>query len=105
MKNILDIYFKEDKNLNDYEFLEKEIEENFQITYKKYIFLEDNIFDNFNPEKINMKLNWKNVGNGISNQILLIFRYRWFAIRNYLKKIEKLLLRNIILPDFLMKKN
>ena len=50
IENILDIYFKEDKNLNDYEFLEKEIEENFQITYKKYIFLEDNIFDNFNPE-------------------------------------------------------
>ena len=57
-ENILDIYFKESKNLNDYEFLEKEIEENFQITYKKYIFLEDDIFDDYDPENINMRLNY-----------------------------------------------
>ena len=57
-ENILDIFFKESKNLNDYEFLEKEIEENFQITYKKYIFLEDDIFDDYDPENINMRLNY-----------------------------------------------
>lgn len=56
--SIIDIYFFETKKLDEYELLEKEIEEHFKISYKKYIFLEDNIFDNFEPEKINMKLNY-----------------------------------------------
>ena len=57
-ESILDIYFRKSEDINNYEFLEREIEENFMPGYKKYVFLEDNIFDNFEPEKINMKLSY-----------------------------------------------
>lgn len=56
--SILDIYFRDSEEIDNYELLEREIEENFMPGYKKYVFLEDSIFDNFEPEKINMKLSY-----------------------------------------------
>ena len=57
-ESILDIYFRDSDDIDRYELLEREIEEQFMPGYKKYIFLEDSIFDNFEPEKINMKLSY-----------------------------------------------
>jgi two-component system chemotaxis sensor kinase CheA len=56
--SILDIYFRDSSDIDNYGLLELEIEENFMPAYKKYVFLEDSIFDNFEPEKINMKLSY-----------------------------------------------
>ena len=51
-ESILDIYFRDSDDIDRYELLEREIEEQFMPGYKKYIFLEDSIFDNFEPKKI-----------------------------------------------------
>ena len=57
-ESILDIYFRDSEDIDNYELLEREIEENFMPGYNKYVFLEDSIFDNFEPENINMKLSY-----------------------------------------------
>ena len=88
--SILDIYFRDSEEIDNYELLEREIEENFMPGYKKYVFLEDSIFDNFEFPKKTSDFNYVYCGLRDEQGNIRTKKGQLQKFHNTWKKIEKL---------------